>query len=161
MQSLSQLLEKYDVPGPRYTSYPTVPYWKDVPGAETWAHLLKEEQTKMSAQGKGAALYLHLPFCSSLCTFCACNRIITRKTERNAKYIETLLAEWKLYENVLGDAIPVKEIHLGGGTPTFFSPEELTHLLSNLLKRVNVLPGAELSLEADPRVTSVEHMKAL
>ncbi len=159
---LKDLLKKYDVQGPRYTSYPTVPCWDTTPTEEQWIALLSEELNKSIGMGHGAALYLHIPFCEALCTFCACNRIVTRKHERSMPYIKALHQEWAIYKSRLKrERIPVSEIHIGGGTPTFMSAEELKLLLEPLLADLDLLPNAELSFEADPRVTNTDHLQAL
>lgn len=162
MASIAHLLQKYDVQGPRYTSYPTVPYWDTTPTVDQWIQHLRAELNTSRAAGRGAAIYLHLPYCEQLCTFCACNRVITKKHERVAPYTQALLGEWALYKKALEfDKLPVAEVHLGGGTPTFFSPDELQTLLQPLLADCALLPDAELSLEADPRVTTREHLQVL
>lgn len=159
---LTQLLRKYDTPGPRYTSYPTVPYWDDTPGEEQWITHLSAELEAARQRDHGAALYFHLPFCESLCTFCACNKIVTKKHEQAQPYIRTVLKEWALYREKLGRAgIPVSELHLGGGTPTFMSPTELQTLLEPIIADVDLTEDAELSLEADPRTTTEDHLKTL
>lgn len=161
MTELKDLLKKYDVQGPRYTSYPTVPCWDTTPTEEQWISHLGRELDKNIAAKNGAAIYLHIPFCEALCTFCACNRIVTRKHERSMPYIKALHQEWAIYKNKLGrDRIPVSEIHIGGGTPTFMSPEELKILLEPMIADFDLLPHAELSFEADPRVTSEDHLQA-
>jgi oxygen-independent coproporphyrinogen-3 oxidase len=158
----SDLLKKYDVPGPRYTSYPTVPYWDDTPTEDEWLASLKNEIIHTSTKGNGAALYLHIPFCEALCTFCACNKIITKKHERSKPYIDTLHKEWSLYKQKLDfDKLLVSEIHLGGGTPTFLTADELRYLLETLYRDIQFHDKAELSFEADPRVTGKDQMNAL
>lgn len=160
--NLPDLLRKYDVQGPRYTSYPTVPYWDNSPTEEQWLGFLKQELDQAIDRKSGAALYLHIPFCEALCTFCACNKIITKKHERAVRYIDNLHGEWSLYKKHLQPRrIPVSEIHLGGGTPTFLTPSELEMLLQPILADIDLLPEAELSFEADPRVTTEEHLAAL
>lgn len=158
---LKDLLKKYDVQGPRYTSYPTVPCWDTTPNEDQWISHLSAELDKNIANGHGAAIYLHIPFCEALCTFCACNRVVTRKHERSMPYIKAIHQEWDIYKSRLNrSSIPVAEIHIGGGTPTFMSPDELKLLLEPLLADFNLLSSAELSFEADPRVTSKEHLQA-
>lgn len=158
---LKDLLKKYDVQGPRYTSYPTVPCWDTTPSEDQWTQHLGAELNKSISIGHGAALYLHIPFCEALCTFCACNRIITRKHERSMPYIKAIHQEWEIYKSRLKrGSLPVSEIHIGGGTPTFMSPDELRLLLEPLLFDIDLLPNAELSFEADPRVTSDDHLQA-
>ncbi len=166
MKPSSDLLKKYNVPGPRYTSYPTVPYWDTNPTAEQWIESIDRALREGEAQSVGAALYVHIPFCQSLCTYCGCNTRITRNFEVGRPYVDTVLKEWDLYLTRLGrttaaNALPVTELHLGGGTPTFLTPSELERLVNGILSRARVLPGAEFSIEADPRVTSEEHLKTL
>ena len=117
---MTDLFAKYDVPAPRYTSYPTVPFWTDSPTTERW---LEELNKAFNDEAATWSLYFHLPFCESLCTFCACNTVITRDHRREEGYVDLLSTEWNLYL----DRIPgLRErsllgLHLGGGTPTFFS----------------------------------------
>lgn len=114
------LIQKYNVPGPRYTSYPTVPYWKE--NSFTPNLWLKSLIETYSATNKteGISLYIHLPFCESLCTFCGCHKRITKRHEVEHPYIEAVIKEWNLYCDILPERPNIKEIHLGGGTPTFF-----------------------------------------
>ncbi|MGH8142948.1 MAG: oxygen-independent coproporphyrinogen III oxidase [Steroidobacteraceae bacterium] len=154
------LVAKYDVAGPRYTSYPTVPYWGRVPSESVWlehAHRALSEDT-----AHGAALYLHIPFCRSLCTFCGCNTRITRSHSFVAPYTQALLGELDLYRSRLGLAqIEFGELHFGGGTPTFMAPEELEALLEGLFARARPRPGAVASVEVDPRVTTAQQLQVL
>jgi oxygen-independent coproporphyrinogen-3 oxidase len=152
------LLSRYDVPGPRYTSYPTVPHWESTPTSEEWiSHL-----GRCLADGSDAAVYVHIPFCRSLCTYCGCNVRITRNRSLTVPYLDSVLTEWQLYRRALGiERLPVGELHLGGGTPTFLTPPELTHLIEGLLAGARLAADAELSIEVDPRVTSAEHLQAL
>ncbi len=122
------LIQKYNVPGPRYTSYPTVPYWNETDFMyENWIATLKQSFIESNTK-EGISLYIHLPFCESMCTFCGCNKRITKNHEVENPYIQAVLKEWKLYCDILGEQPIVKEIHLGGGTPTFFSPKNLRRL---------------------------------
>jgi len=153
------LLEKYAVPGPRYTSYPTVPYWSSVSPEQTeWVRAvrggLEKGETRLS-------LYIHLPYCEKLCTFCGCNTRITKRHEVEGPYIEALKKEWKAYRSIFPSDATVAEIHLGGGTPTFFSPDNLRELITALLREVPKAMGAEFSFEANPNTTSVEHLQVL
>ncbi|MBE9460828.1 oxygen-independent coproporphyrinogen III oxidase [Dyadobacter subterraneus] len=156
------LLFKYNTPGPRYTSYPTVPYWQKTPPTEqNWKKLSKEAFT-ISNEKEGISLYVHLPFCESLCTYCGCNTRITINHKVEETYINAVLKEWELYFSIFGETKPViREIHLGGGTPTFFSPENLTKLIEGLLKNADVHPKAQFSFEAHPGNTTDEHLQAL
>jgi oxygen-independent coproporphyrinogen-3 oxidase len=160
MNSL-ELMKKYDVPAPRYTSYPTVPYWENNPTTEEWMGELKKAFDKPTASW---ALYLHLPFCESLCTFCGCNTSITKDHRREAGYIEMIHREFELYKKRLGDGAlsrPLEELHLGGGTPTFFSSENLYKLLAPLLNQIQKSDKIEQSIEVDPRRTTLEQLKVL
>lgn len=159
---MTSLFKKYDVAGPRYTSYPTVPYWETAPTQLKWIAALRTELNHSAQKNRGAAIYIHLPFCEALCTFCACNKIITKNHERSRPYIETVLREWKNYLKQLQmQKILVAEIHLGGGTPTFMTPDELQDLLSDLYDGIALTSDAQLSFESDPRVTTIEHLKTL
>jgi oxygen-independent coproporphyrinogen-3 oxidase len=164
----AELLRKYNVAGPRYTSYPTVPYWETNPTESEWIQSVGQAMDEAEAQGVGAALYVHIPFCKSLCTYCGCNTRITRNTSVGTPYIQSVLKEWELYRTRLGQlkgtparTITLTELHLGGGTPTFLSPVELRELIQGILKGARVLEGAEFSVEADPRVTTREHLATL
>ena len=165
---LRALLAKYDVPGPRYTSYPSVPYWETAPDEAQWIERLWQALDASRgadvAQGvaHGAGLYVHIPFCQSLCTFCGCNTRITRSHSIVGPYIDALLAEFDLYRQRLGvSRLSVSELYLGGGTPTFLTQAELTRLLEGLFARVQ--PAADLSatVEIDPRVTQAEQLELL
>src|SRR4029453_6037601 len=129
---MNELFAKYDVPAPRYTSYPTVPFWTNSPTTEQWLNELnkasKDEETTWS-------LYFHLPFCESLCTFCACNTVITRDHGREENYLDLLPKGWRLYSDrvpALRER-PLLGLHLGGGTPTFFSAQNLELILKPIL----------------------------
>jgi oxygen-independent coproporphyrinogen-3 oxidase len=153
-----ELLRKYNVPGPRYTSYPTVPYWERTPTEAEWIDALRAQL----ATSPGAAVYVHIPFCRSLCTYCGCNVRITRNRAIALPYLENVLAEWRMYLARLGvERLPLAEIHLGGGTPTFLTPEELRFLIEGLLANTTRQGEAEFGLEADPRVTTREQLATL
>ncbi len=161
MTTSDSLFRKYNVPGPRYTSYPTVPYWTDSPTESQWIDCISESLIEGRRQGVGAALYIHIPFCESLCTYCGCNTRITRNRSVSRPYVESLLKEWALYRSRLGSDIKISEIHLGGGTPTFLAVDDLKLLVEGILGPVQVSEKAEFSLEADPRVTSREQLAVL
>ncbi len=155
------LLQKYNVPGPRYTSYPTVPYWEeDKFQLNDWKKAVKKA-FDISNQKEGISLYLHLPFCERLCTYCGCNTRITVNHAVEDPYIEALLAEWDLYLDLLGEKPRLRELHLGGGTPTFFQPENLQKLLTGILDKVEICEDANFSFEAHPHNTSPEHLQTL
>jgi oxygen-independent coproporphyrinogen III oxidase len=158
---MKALLEKYDQPVPRYTSYPTVPYWSDSPTEAEWLAALKEGFAPAPATW---SLYLHIPFCETLCTFCGCNTTITKDHAKGLPYTDLLLQEWKLYRERIPQlrSSPLRQLHLGGGTPTFLSASELDRLLSPLLESVNWDPSlSEASIEVDPRRTSREQLATL
>lgn len=154
----ANLIEKYNRSIPRYTSYPTVPDWKLIdPSPKVWFDQLKH-QLKSS---DGISLYIHLPYCESLCTYCGCNKRITKNHAVESSYIDTVLKEWNLYLREL-DTVPVlKEVHLGGGTPTFFSPEELDRLMSGIFKTSVKADGFQGSFEAHPNSTTQSHLQTL
>ncbi|WP_117883114.1 oxygen-independent coproporphyrinogen III oxidase [Aureibaculum luteum] len=157
----STLIQKYNVPGPRYTSYPTVPYWnEDSIDENSWKQSIKKSFDE-SNSSKGISLYLHLPFCESLCTFCACHKYITKRHELETPYIETLLAEWQLYLQQFDKKPLLKELHLGGGTPTFFEVENLELMIKTILKTVDLHRDFEFSFEGHPNNTTKEHLQAL
>lgn len=159
--SEAQLLKKYDVPVPRYTSYPTMPYWDNGKfTTEKWIQSVRRifDETNES---KGISLYIHLPFCESLCTYCACNTRITKNHKVEIQYIRSLLKEWKNYKKIFGKKPILRELHLGGGTPTFFSPENLSWLISSLLEKVVIHEDREFSFEGHPNNTTEEHLKIL
>lgn len=153
------LVEKYNVPAPRYTSYPTVPYWDGQLDEAVWTQQLKHAFA--THHKDGICLYIHLPFCESLCTYCACNTRITVNHAVELPYIETLLKEWDLYLRQFGTKPLIREIHLGGGTPTFFSPENLQDLIRSILNRAELAPVHDLSFEGHPGNTTARHLEVL
>jgi oxygen-independent coproporphyrinogen-3 oxidase len=157
----TSLIQKYNVPGPRYTSYPTVPYWEENTFSyENWKNsFLKTFQESNSEDG--ISLYIHLPFCESLCTFCGCHKRITKRHEVENPYIKAVLKEWELYCNLFDEKPLLKEIHLGGGTPTFFSPENLKILIDGITKESIIAEEHEFSFEGHPNNTSREHLETL
>ena len=131
---MQSLIQKYNVPGPRYTSYPTVPFWNaDTFSTPEWKTNCKN-RFQFTNTKEGISLYIHLPFCESLCTFCGCHKRITKRHDIEEPYIELLLKEWALYLNLFETKPIIKEIHLGGGTPTFFTAKNLEHLIKNKKK---------------------------
>jgi oxygen-independent coproporphyrinogen-3 oxidase len=155
------LIQKYNVPGPRYTSYPTVPYWEEeLFSTELWKSTLIKTFEE-SNQSEGISLYIHLPFCESLCTFCGCNKRITKRHDVENPYITALLKEWELYCDLLPNKPLIKEIHLGGGTPTFFSPENLETLINGIFLRAIKAPEHEFSFEGHPNNTTRTHLQTL
>lgn len=156
---MKSLIDKYNIAAPRYTSYPTVPYWDNNLNEEKWINHIQKAFIKYNADG--ISLYIHLPYCESLCTYCACNTRITVNHKVELPYIESVLKEWQLYLNQFQGKPLIKEIHLGGGTPTFFSPENLTYLLSTILNSVEISKEYDFSFEGHPGNTTKEHLQAL
>lgn len=157
----TSLIQKYNVPGPRYTSYPTVPYWDELDfSTNRWTETLQKSFIESNA-AKGISLYIHLPFCESLCTFCGCNKRITKNHAVEHPYIAALLKEWTLYCKILGEKPMIKEIHLGGGTPTFFSTQNLEDLINGILSHALVAPNYTFSFEGHPNNTTHEHLQKL
>lgn len=154
------LISKYNVAAPRYTSYPTVPAWKRTPTQEEWKNLVKKSFQKTNMLN-GISLYIHLPFCESLCTYCACNTRITVNHKVEEPYIQTLLKEWELYLQLFDEKPRIKEIHLGGGTPTFFSAANLHRLIAGILDHAEVCEQYDFSFEGHPANTRADHLQTL
>ncbi|RLJ97844.1 oxygen-independent coproporphyrinogen III oxidase [Tenacibaculum discolor] len=158
---MNSLIQKYNIPGPRYTSYPTVPYWdNETFSKEKWIETFKRSFIE-SNSSEGISLYIHLPFCESLCTFCACHKHITKRHEMEDPYIETVLKEWQLYVDLVDETPIIKEIHLGGGTPTFFSEKQLKRLIDGIFINAEKHPDHEFSFEGHPNNTTKEHLQTL
>ncbi|TBN04836.1 oxygen-independent coproporphyrinogen III oxidase [Hyunsoonleella flava] len=157
----TSLVRKYNIAGPRYTSYPTVPYWDSTTfSVEKWKSSLLSSFKESNAR-EGVSLYIHLPFCESLCTFCGCNKRITKQHTVELPYIKAVLKEWHLYLELFDEKPVIKELHLGGGTPTFFSPENLKFLISEILNTSQLASDYEFSFEGHPNNTTREHLQAL
>ena len=155
------IVQKYNVPGPRYTSYPTVPYWEEEKfHLEDWKRTLLQSFKESNAT-EGISLYIHLPFCESLCTFCGCNKRITKRHEVEDPYITAVIKEWKLYCDLFPRKPIIKEIHLGGGTPTFFSPENLERLMNGIFQYATKAEEHEFSFEGHPNNTTRYHLQTL
>ena len=156
----SILVRKYNTPAPRYTSYPTVPFWNNEIDIEQWKQVFKnkfEEQNPIA----GISLYLHLPFCESLCTYCGCNKKITTNHKVEEEYLLAIEKEWVIYRRLMKQTPVIHELHIGGGTPTFFSPRNLQRLLNFILKSSIRHPRHEFSIEGHPNNTTREHLKML
>ncbi len=154
----STLISKYNKAVPRYTSYPTVPHWQSkVPTQNEWLQAMK----KAYDDAPGISLYIHLPFCEALCTYCGCNKRITKNHGVEQPYIDAVLKEWSIYRAQFDTKPLIKELHLGGGTPTFFSPSELERLLSSILDDCIIDPDHEFSFEAHPNSTNRDHLSSL
>lgn len=152
------LAEKYNKAIPRYTSYPSVPHWqKDIPSEEEWFMHVNGSLEK----DPHLSLYIHLPYCENLCTYCGCNKRITKNHCVEEPYIRTILQEWKLYLSRIQVKPILKELHLGGGTPTFFSPNHLHTLIEGITSTVHLPDEHYFSFEAHPDSTTEEHLVVL
>ena len=176
---MNSLIDKYNIPGPRYTSYPTVPYWENENfTSEKWQSTVIRAFNESNAE-EGISIYIHLPFCEQLCTFCACHKRITKQHSVETPYLESVLKEWNLYLDLFSQSAisnqqsaeqkaecgkqkaKLKELHLGGGTPTFFSPENLKILLEGIFSTVEIAENPEFSFEGHPNNTTKEHLQTL
>lgn len=155
------LVQKYNVAGPRYTSYPTVPYWDQATfSSDKWIETCVKSFVESNSK-EGICLYIHLPFCESLCTFCGCHKRITKRHEVENPYIEAVLKEWSLYCALFPEKPILKELHLGGGTPTFFSAANLEYLIKRILDTVELAENYEFSFEGHPNNTTRVHLQTL
>ncbi|OLY91503.1 oxygen-independent coproporphyrinogen-3 oxidase [Cnuella takakiae] len=154
------LIRKYNQPVPRYTSYPTVPVWHEQLDAAEWQQAFRQRFDEQN-HTSGISLYIHLPFCESLCTYCGCNKKITTNHKVEDEYLEVIEKEWKRYRKLMKQTPVIREIHLGGGTPTFFAPRNLQRLIRGILKDSIVHPSHEFSIEGHPNNTTEAHLKAL
>jgi oxygen-independent coproporphyrinogen III oxidase len=158
---VTNLFNKYDVPAPRYTSYPTVPYWSENPTNQQWMDFV---QKNMNQPSTAWAMYVHIPYCETLCTFCGCNTSITKNHEREEPYVHLIFKEWDAYKkNIKGfTERPLRQLHLGGGTPTFLSAKNLDLLVGKLLADVTIDPQHfEGAIEVDPRRTKLDQLEVL
>lgn len=152
---MKALIKKYDRSGPRYTSYPPVPFWKKAPTQEEW---LGEIRRKLAVDPR-LDLYLHVPFCEQLCYYCGCHRTITKDRSKGDTYADLLLKEWEIYQCILGRDFAINSVHFGGGTPTFLTPEALRKILTRLSPQLTYdFTGA---VEVDPRTCTREHLELL
>jgi coproporphyrinogen III oxidase/oxygen-independent coproporphyrinogen-3 oxidase len=160
MISRSELLKKYDIPAPRYTSYPTVPYWTKNPTTSEWLYSL---ESNLSKADSALSIYVHIPFCESLCTFCGCNTSITKNHLVENPYVDAILTEVSLYK----EKIPslnnklIRDLHLGGGSPTYLSEQNLEKLIKGLLTDFKISDHSEFSIEVDPRRTRLTQLEVL
>jgi len=156
------LLRRLDVPGPRYTSYPTADRFVEAFDAEAYKLALRERAQGARVGGAPPlSLYVHIPFCESVCYYCACNKIVTRHHERAADYLDALDSEIDLLVAELGSGRPASQVHLGGGTPTFLSDDELQRLMGRLQQAFGIAPNAEVSIEVDPRTATPDRLARL
>jgi oxygen-independent coproporphyrinogen-3 oxidase len=156
-----ELLRRYDVAGPRYTSYPTADRFVEAFGEAEYVQALAQRRDGLAAKAYPLSLYVHIPFCESLCYYCACNKIITKHHERGAEYLRYLEREVDLNVAHLGQGQMVSQLHLGGGSPTFLSDQELAQLMTMLRRNFQFAPGGEYSVEIDPRTVTRERLAAL
>lgn len=154
------LIEKYNLPVPRYTSYPTVPVWKQEMDSDSWEDEIIP-QFRIHNSMEGVSLYIHLPFCESLCTYCGCNKKITTNHSVEEDYLLMLEKEFELYLGFFNEKPIIRELHLGGGTPTFFSPANLERLIRFIEERSIFHPEKEFSLEGHPNNTTKAHLETL
>jgi oxygen-independent coproporphyrinogen-3 oxidase len=153
----ASLLDKYNQPGPRYTSYPTAPEWSDDFG-------VRETERAMSESRQSDAplsLYFHLPFCESLCLYCGCNVIINKNHEVAAPYLERLKREIEMYAERIAPGRRVAQLHWGGGTPTYLSAAQIEELFDDISRHFKFAPDAEIGIEIEPRVTTPEQLRTL
>lgn len=158
----ASLISKYNIPGPRYTSYPTVPYWEELENFDVEKWKTDVVSTfKTSNSSEGISLYIHLPYCEHLCHYCGCNKKITTQHGVEVPYIERVLKEWGLYCDFLPAKPIIRELHLGGGTPTFFSAKNLEKLITGILDKGGINSKSEFSFEAHPGNTTYEKLETL
>jgi oxygen-independent coproporphyrinogen-3 oxidase len=156
------MLRRLDRPGPRYTSYPTADRFVEAFGPNDYAQTLARRASGATVGGRPPlSIYVHIPFCESVCYYCACNKVITRHHERATEYLAVLAQEVALNVAVLGSGQAVSQLHLGGGTPTFLSDAELSGLMAMLQRSFRLAPGAEISIEVDPRTASPDRLRHL
>jgi len=155
------LVEKYDRPGPRYTSYPTAPQFHQAFAMDDYR--AAAQASNQAAVPKALSLYIHIPFCKSLCYYCACNKIITQKTHRAVEYLEYLKREIAMQAALFDHSRKLSQLHLGGGTPTYLTREQLAELMDCLHQAFNMDDSDEheFSIEVDPRTISTEQIEHL
>ena len=158
---METLIQKYNVSGPRYTSYPTVPFWKNNDlNQQEWINSIHANFKFFNSNE--ISLYIHLPYCESLCTFCGCHKRITKNHAVETPYIDAVIQEWKTYCSLLDFKPIIRELHLGGGTPTFFQPNELKRLLEEIFSMAEIHPtDYDFSFEAHPNNTTEAHLQTL
>src|SRR5512139_3028202 len=156
------MLARLDVQGPRYTSYPTADRFVEAFGPAAYGQALEQRGSGATVGGTSPlSIYVHVPFCESVCYYCACNKVITRHHERAVEYLAALDAEIDLHRQALGSVQSVSQLHFGGGSPTFLSDEELTGLMERLRRAFRIAPGAEISIEVDPRTVTEARLRHL
>jgi oxygen-independent coproporphyrinogen III oxidase len=156
-----KLLDLVDSPGPRYTSYPTADRFAELQDSNDLRAALQLRKLHWNSSATPLSVYVHIPFCRSLCYYCACNKIVTRRPERSIGYLEFLQQEIGLYRDLLGPGQPVSQLHLGGGTPTFLDDRQLQTLLQSLSGAFELRGDAERSIEIDPRTVNAHRLQVL
>lgn len=156
-----ELLRRLDISGPRYTSYPTADRFVEAFTGQDYAHALSQRRTVAAALALPLSLYVHIPFCESLCYYCACNKIITKQHGRSASYLYYLGREVDLHVQTIGLEQSVSQLHLGGGSPTFLTDQELADLMAMLQRNFALVPGGEYSIEVDPRTVNAQRLEAI
>jgi len=156
-----ELLTRFDVAGPRYTSFPTADRFVEAFAEADYIQALDQRREATRLKGQPLSLYVHIPFCESLCYYCACNKIITKHKERAATYLRYLTREVELQVAHLGQGHSISQLHLGGGTPTFLSDDELRELVAMLRRHFHFVPGGEYSVEVDPRTVDENRLSVL
>ncbi|MGI9134462.1 MAG: oxygen-independent coproporphyrinogen III oxidase [Rhodoferax sp.] len=156
-----ELLRRFDVSGPRYTSYPTADRFIEAFTADDYAQALTQRRAGAAARSLPLSLYVHIPFCESLCYYCACNKIITKHHDRATSYLRYLAREVDLHIERIGAGQTVSQLHLGGGSPTFLSDDELRELMAMLRRSFTFEPGGEYSIEIDPRTVDASRLDTL
>jgi oxygen-independent coproporphyrinogen-3 oxidase len=157
MSEFTALLEKYSKPGPRYTSYPTAPYFHTGFTETDWRHELQASQEA----SRGLSLYVHIPFCDTLCYYCGCNMVATGEYSKATQYLGHLEQEMSRVAELTDPRRQVRQLHWGGGTPTYLKPDDIRRLMGMIRARFNIAPDAEMGCEADPRELTREHLVAL
>jgi oxygen-independent coproporphyrinogen-3 oxidase len=155
------LIRQYDVSGPRYTSYPTADRFVEAFTALDYIQALEQRRSGASALMLPLSLYVHIPFCESLCYYCACNKIITKHHDRAAAYLRYLSKEVDLHVRHMGAGQAVSQLHFGGGSPTFLSDDELRELMGMFRSNFNLMPNGEYSIEIDPRTIDAGRLNVL
>ena len=156
-----ELLRRFDVSGPRYTSYPTADRFVESFPVDDYTRALTQRSVGGAASATPLSLYVHIPFCENLCYYCACNKIITKHHDRAAPYLSYLSREVDLHIAKLGLGQSVSQLHLGGGSPTFLTDDELRELMAMLRRNFSLVPGGEYSIEVDPRTIDASRLDTL
>ncbi len=154
-----QLLKRFDIPGPRYTSYPTADRFVEAFTESDYTQAL--EQRRAGSMALPLSLYVHIPFCESVCYYCACNKVITKHHEKAAEYLRYIAREVELQVAHFGKGQNVSQLHLGGGTPTFLSDQEIEDLMAMIRRNFTLVPGGEYSVEVDPRTVTPDRLRTL